>query len=75
MEGVADGVIPVPEIVAQRAWECACDLYDSPGPFGTLPPVMEFVADVIAGGPERITWSNCRFLFMVHRQRYGEAAQ
>ena len=63
------GSIPVPGIVARRAWECALDMLDQP-----IGPAAAFIRCAAAFGPERLTWTECGALFRLHRLHYVERA-
>ncbi len=57
-------IIPVPSIIARRAWECALDLRGAPA---TSPAAARWLHDVARQGPEAITWQDAGALFRLHR--------
>lgn len=58
-----EAIVPVPETVARRAWECACDLTDNTDiPSG----IREYAYDRMAAGWVNITWAQARTLFEIH---------
>lgn len=67
-------LVPVPEIVAQRAWECAADILDHPETLVPFPAVAAFLVVAVACGPERLDWPHCQFLFQAHRKLVERAA-
>ena len=59
---ILDALIPVPEAVSRRAWECAFELAAE-----RPPAAWHWVQSVAARGPAHITWNECGALFRAHR--------
>ncbi len=66
-----DAIVPVPEAIAQRAWECAVDLAQGELPGIEFVVVRSLLLRVARVGPERLTWAQCGELFRVHRRVVG----
>lgn len=67
-----DAIVPVPEAIAQRAWECAGDMArEMPG---DGPDVRVWAEGYVRRGPERLMWIDCREIFQLHRVIRGARA-
>ena len=59
-------LIPVPEIVQQRAWECALVLVqDFPERLGKY--AQHYLRDIVFRGPEAVTWQQSQAALQVWR--------
>lgn len=61
-----DAVIPVPESVSRRAWECAGDMLC--GGAIRSPALWHWLQAVAQRDPGHVTWAECGALFRLHRQ-------
>lgn len=63
-------IVPVPYCVARRGWEAA---YDLTGEFllRMQQHEREAMAWIVAKGPTRITWRECRSALHLHRSIVG----
>jgi hypothetical protein len=76
--GSLEALIPVPEIVQQRAWECAVNLgAEHPAELRerlgatTGTTVWHWAHSSALRGPEAMTWADCRLAFRADRAVFG----
>lgn len=76
--GTLEALIPVPEIVQQRAWECAVNLCaEHPAELrewlGTTTgtTVLHWAHSSALRGPEAMTWADSRLAFRADRALFG----
>lgn len=75
-------LVPVPCLVARRAWECAVDLVDVPFPpevIAELSPTSRallpcIVQVTVKRGPEAMLWDQAQLLFRLHRLVFARRA-
>lgn len=66
---ISDAIIPVPECIARRAWECAFDLGAEHSRRIGSPAVWHWLQElVVQRDPRHVTWAECGALFRLHRQ-------
>ena len=66
---ILDALIPVPEAVSRRAWECAFELGAEHSNTIGSPAVWHWLQNLVAlRDPRHVTWAECGALFRMHRQ-------
>lgn len=74
MSARLEDIVPVPAIIARRAWECAFELGAEHSKFIGEALLWHWLIDRAMRGPDVLTWGECEILFRLHRIYYPERA-
>lgn len=69
----ADAIVPVPQEISRRAWDCAFDLGSEHS--NKLGAAVWFWLQTVVSrrDPDALTWGECQLLLRMHRTMRGKA--
>lgn len=69
-----EGIVPVPDTIARRAWECAFELGAEHSNFIGEPLLWHWLIGRAMRGPDALTWGECFVLCRLRAVYYEKGA-